>query len=73
MKKLLFTLTLLGTMQLTQAQSINDLLNKGKQILNGNTPTGQQGSNNGIGGNLGNNEIVNGLKEALRVGTQNAA
>ena len=54
---------LLGTQAHTQ--SLKDLLREGQKLM-GNTQ-GRQG------GNLSQGEVVNGLKEALRIGTQNAA
>lgn len=69
-----------------QAQSLNDLLNQANTILNNgnnnqNNNNNQNKGNNNVGGvvnslfgnNLSNNEIVGGLKEALRIGSQNAA
>jgi hypothetical protein len=56
-------LMLLGTQAHTQ--SLKDLLREGQKLM-GNTQ-GRQG------GNLSQGEVVNGLKEALRIGTQNAA
>ena len=65
MKRQLFfaALMLLGTQ--AQTQSLKDLFREGQKLM-GNTQ-GQQG------GNLSQGEVVNGLKEALRIGTQNAA
>lgn len=71
MKNLLVLFCFIFSTSLTQAQSLNDLLKKGQQIINGGGTTNNGG--NGLGGKLSNGEIVNGLKEALRVGTQNAS
>jgi hypothetical protein len=71
MKNLLVLFCFIFSTFLTQAQSLNDLLKKGQQIINGGSTSNNGG--NGLGGKLSNGEIVNGLKEALRVGTQNAA
>ncbi|HMN32549.1 MAG TPA: DUF4197 domain-containing protein [Chitinophagaceae bacterium] len=62
----------------TQAQSLNDFMKKANNLLNGG---GNKGNNNGNGSNgnslfgnsLSNSQIVSGLKEALRIGTQNAS
>ncbi len=48
------------------AQGINNLIQKANQALQGNS--GNKGGNN-----LTNSEIVSGLKEALKIGTQNAS
>lgn len=61
-----------------QAQSINDLLKQADKILNGNNSSqngnsNQNGINQLLGANLSNTEVVSGLKEALRIGAQNAS
>ncbi len=71
MKKIILALSLITTICGTaDAQSWQDMLNKAKGQLG-------QGSGSGSGGgsvkDLTNTEIVNGLKEALRVGANNAS
>jgi hypothetical protein len=77
MKNLLLTAIAFFTISTTQAQSLNDLINQGRKIVNGasgNTGNNGNGGNKGLlGNNLSNTEIVNGLKEALSVGTKNAS
>ncbi len=71
MKKFLLVLAIsIGTWPL-QAQNLNDLLNQANNLLNGGKNAGK--SNSIFGNKLSNGEIVNGLKEALRIGTQNAS
>lgn len=65
-----FTLALLN---LTQAQTIKDLLNKaGKKDSTGVLNSISKGLP-GSGNSLSNDEIINGLKEALKVGTDNSS
>ncbi|MBL7764864.1 MAG: DUF4197 domain-containing protein [Chitinophagaceae bacterium] len=77
MKNLLFILLATFSLQTVQAQTFNDLLNQANKALNGGGNKNGQSNNNGLnnilGGGLSNTEIVNGLKEALRVSSQNAA
>ena len=75
MKKLLLSLIMLTTVSLSQAQTLKDLLNEGQKLLNGggNNNNGNTGGNGLLGGALSNGEVVSGLKEALRIGTQNAS
>lgn len=77
MKKILLALTLVVSVSQIQAQTFKDILNQADQILNG-SGSNNQGSNNGsplpgLGANLSNTEIVGGLREALKIGTQNAS
>jgi hypothetical protein len=53
------------------AQTWNDLKNKGKDLINKNTNNNKGGGGSVAG--LSQNEIVQGLKEALNVGTKNSA
>lgn len=75
MKKLLLSFVLVSSISLAQAQTLKDLINEGQKLLNGGgNSNGNTNGNNGLlGGALSNGEIVNGLKEALRIGTQNAS
>ncbi len=68
------SLLILGTLLTAQiqAQSINDLIKQGQKIINGQTGNNNTNQQNGTG-NLSNNDIVSGLREALRIGTQNAS
>lgn len=54
-----------------QAQTLNDLLNQANTLLNSGKNAGK--GNSLFGNKLSNTDIVNGLKEALRIGTQNAS
>lgn len=58
----------------SNAQGILDKINKarGGNNNNSNNNNGNSGSNGLLGNGLGNNEIVNGLKEALSIGAKNA-
>jgi hypothetical protein len=67
--KVLALSTAILTATNAQAQRLNDLINKGKNAVNGTT----KGGGNGSIGNLSNSEIISGLKEALNVGTKNAS
>jgi len=71
MKKLLLVFSCALLLQTTQAQTLKDLINQGEKLLNG-SGSGNQGGNL-LGKNLSNTDIVSGLKEALRIGTQNAS
>jgi hypothetical protein len=75
MKKLLLSFLLISAVGSSQAQKLKDILNEGQKLLNGSTnnTNGNQGGNGLLGGSLSNSEVVNGLKEALRIGTQNAS
>jgi hypothetical protein len=78
MKKTLLILLISAFTYSSQAQTINDLFNQANTILNGGSGNQNNNNNNNpisglLGGNLSNGEIVNGLKEALRVGTRNAS
>lgn len=75
MKKLLLSFVLVSSISLAQAQTLKDLINEGQKLLNGggNFNSNTNGNNGLLGGALSNGEIVNGLKEALRIGTQNAS
>ncbi len=57
------------------AQSLKSLVNKSKSILQEGTKTNKSNSssNNLVGSNLSNADILDGLREALKVGTQNAS
>jgi hypothetical protein len=60
-----------------EAQSLNDLINQANNLINGsggNRKNNSGGNINSLFGNkLSNADISTGLKEALRIGTQNAA
>jgi Protein of unknown function (DUF4197) len=74
MKKILFFFSILCAVQGVHAQTLKDILNDANTILNGGG--GNNNNNNGgkgLGSNLTNNEIVSGLREALKIGTQNAS
>lgn len=78
MKKTLFILFISVCTYSSHAQTINDLFNRANNILNGGSGNQNNNKNNHpisglLGANLSNSEIVNGLKEALRVGTRNAS
>lgn len=66
---------MISAVSLSQAQTLKDLINEGQKLLNGgsNNSNGNTGGNGLLGGALSNGEVVNGLKEALRIGTQNAS
>lgn len=71
MKKIVLALTLLVAVNgVAQAQSWQEIFNKAKSQASG---SGKGGSNSGSIKDLSNTEIVNGLKEALRVGANNAS
>jgi hypothetical protein len=63
MKKLTFFLIALAAFGVSNAQNANNLLNNAANALGGNNR----------GNNLSNQQIVNGLKEALTIGSNNAA
>lgn len=65
MKRQLFLAALMLFAIRTYGQSMNDLLREGQKIMGG--------SQSRQGENLSQGEVVNGLKEALRIGAQNAA
>jgi hypothetical protein len=74
MKKIFLLMMLASVHQMASSQNLNKLLNKADHLLNNKNNT--QGSNNPnglLGANLSNTEIVNGLKEALNIGTKNAS
>lgn len=71
MKKYILALVLYASTHVAEAQNLNDLLNKANKILNNGNANGN--NNSLFGNNLSNQEIVNGLKEALNIGTKNAA
>ena len=76
LKKYLLLLTITLFTCNIQAQSLNDLLNQANNLLNGGNTTNNNNNkkNTSLFGNtLSNNDIVSGLKEALRIGTQNAS
>lgn len=74
MKKYLLFLMVCIYVGNAQAQTFNDLLNQTNKLLNGGGKKNNGGNNNSLFGNaLSNTDIVSGLKEALRIGTQNAA
>lgn len=70
MKKLLFVWLVLSGMTPLHAQKIKEIIKEGKKVLN-DVEKGTSG--NQKGSSLTNNEIVSGLKEALKIGTQNAS
>lgn len=55
----------------TNAQTLKDIFDQANTILNGGGNQG--GSNQGLGSGLSKADIANGLKEALKIGTQNAS
>lgn len=66
-------LLLCSGLQAAHAQTLNNLIKQGNKVLNKNTSS-QNGKGSGLlGANLSNAEIVNGLKEALNIGTKNAS
>jgi hypothetical protein len=73
-KQILLTVIISSSFFFTNAQSLNDLIGEGKKLIDGivNTVNQQQGVGL-FGNNLSNTDIVNGLKEALRIGSQNAS
>ncbi len=78
MKKTFILLLLVSGLQQMHAQTLDNLIKQADKIINGNTSGNQGGKGNSAGGNLlganlSNTEIVNGLKEALNIGTKNAA
>lgn len=78
MKKILITCLALCSLQQIQAQTLKDILNEANTILNGgnNNNTNNNGKGgilSGLGSNVSNTEIVSGLREALKIGTQNAS
>lgn len=84
MKKSLIILLLAAFTMPAQSQTVNDLLNQANNLLNGGSNnqnsngktqmgSGNQGVAGLLGGNLSNAEIVGGLKDALRIGAQNAS
>ncbi len=77
MKKALIALLIASSIMTAQAQSLNQIIKKADKVLNSSTQNnGNTGKTNGsglLGANLSNTEIVNGLKEALNVGTKNAS
>lgn len=83
MRKIFAPLVLSGifclTFPATHAQSLNDLFNKvtgngsdSKSGTNQNTNNNKSVSNSLLGSGLSNTDIASGLKEALKVGAQNA-
>lgn len=74
MKKLLLAVFLFSALPAVQAQTINNLIKQADKVINKNTGSSQKGKGgNLLGANLTNTEIVNGLKEALTIGTRNAS
>lgn len=67
--------------QFSQAQTLKDILKEADKILNNSGNQGNQnnsGNQNGgilggLGANLSNTEVVGGLREALKIGAQNAS
>ncbi len=77
MKKILFVLLIVLCVYTSQAQKLNDFIKKADKTLNAGKQNNNGGKGNGngnlLGANLSNTDIVSGLKEALRIGTQNAS
>lgn len=75
MKKYIILFAIAFMTYSSQAQTLNDLLNQANTLLNGNNKNNNQngGINSLFGNKLSNTDIVSGLKEALRIGSQNAA
>jgi hypothetical protein len=76
MKKVFIALLIASYVQSLQAQSLDQVIKKADKVLNGTKQNNtNKGNNNGalLGANLSNTEIVSGLKEALNIGTKNAA
>lgn len=73
MKNFLIILLIAFGAQSAEAQSWVDLFNKADKVLNNNTGSKGNTGKGGLGSNLSNADIVNGLKEALKIGTQNAS
>ncbi len=74
MKKILFTVLITTSLFTTQAQTLEQLIQKANKTLNNNK--GGNGKTTGgglLGANLSNTDIVSGLKEALSIGTKNAS
>ncbi len=57
----------------SKAQTLNDLLNTADKLLNGGGKKGNNNNNPLFGNSLSNTQIVSGLKEALKIGSQNAS
>ncbi len=77
MKKLLIALLIITSVQAAKAQSLDQWIKQADKVLNGNkqnnTTQGKANVGGLLGANLSNAEIVSGLKEALNIGTKNAA
>lgn len=76
MKKLIALLIVAGFTFNSQAQTLDQLINQADKLLNGKGGSSTTGGTKGggiLGANLSNTEIVSGLKEALNIGTKNAA
>jgi hypothetical protein len=75
MKHLLFLFLFTSLSIMMPAQSLKSLVNKSKSIIQEGTKTNKSNSssNNLVGSNLSNADILDGLREALKVGTQNAS
>lgn len=77
MKNLLFLLLLLSMVEQGQSQKLKKFIKDANKVLTTNGNTNQNGNSGsplpGLGANLTNTEIVSGLREALKIGTQNAS
>lgn len=70
MKKFFFSIsTILLASVASQAQTLGDVIN----IFTGNSKTNTNTNNTSYSGNLSNAQVVSGLREALRIGAQNAS
>lgn len=79
-KTLLVAGAALGSTMSADAQTLKDWVNKANTVVNGGSGNNNSGNgnnnNNGSGGslnNISNNEIVTALRQALEIGTKNAA
>ena len=73
LKKMMIALPLLAMLHGTAHAQFDKLLNDAKNALNQASGNNSGSGTSGLGSGLSNTDIVSGLKEALRVGTQNAS
>jgi len=77
MKNVLLAILIIASAMTGRAQSLNQLIKKADKVMQGpkqTNPTAAKTTGSGLlGTNLSNADIVNGLKEALNVGTKNAS
>lgn len=75
MKKYILLVGFAIASQYAQAQTLKNILKNADKVLN-NQSGGQQNQGNilgGLGANVSNTEVVNGLKEALKISAQNSS